>query len=271
MRDIAELYSRAAPIYAELGPPYFAYAGRRLVELARVQAGDAVLDVATGRGAVLLPAAQQVGPSGRVVGIDIAPGMVEHSRLSIADAGLAQASVEHMNAASLAFDAGVFTHALCSYAVFFFPDLAPVLGELRRVVRPGGTVGFAFSRGTDPRWTWYEELLRDRGALGGLRPSLGQPGIRQPRVLATALERAGFTDVVEIEETVELFYASPEAWWASLWAHGTRTPLEQLQPELLVRIETECLERARGLVQPEGIPERVVFAFILGRNQRADG
>jgi O-methyltransferase / aklanonic acid methyltransferase len=130
MDDVAGLYSRAAPIYSEQGPPYFAHAGQRLVGLTAVQSGDTVLDVATGRGAVLLPAARLVGTSGRVVGIDISPGMIEHTRRAIAREGLAQATVEHMDAASLAlFDSGVFSHALCSFAVFWFPDLAQVLGE----------------------------------------------------------------------------------------------------------------------------------------------
>jgi hypothetical protein len=56
--ETGSFYSRVAPRYAEEGPPYFARAGRRLVELTHVQPGDAVLDLGTGRGAVLLPAAR---------------------------------------------------------------------------------------------------------------------------------------------------------------------------------------------------------------------
>jgi ubiquinone/menaquinone biosynthesis C-methylase UbiE len=54
-RLVAALYDRVAPDYADLGPPLFAHAGRRLVEIAAVAPGDRVLDVATGRGAVLFP------------------------------------------------------------------------------------------------------------------------------------------------------------------------------------------------------------------------
>jgi len=227
VHHIAELYSRVAPLYAERGPPYFAYAGQRLVDLTGVQPGDTVLDLATGRGAVLLPAARRVGPSGRAVGVDIAPGMIEHTRRALARDGLANATVEQAEAADLGalFDAGTFSHALCSFAVFWFADLGRVLAELRRVVRPGGIVGFAFARGSDPRWRWYEELLRDRGAFEGLPGPVGTPGIRRPGVLIAELERAGFADGVEHEEEVELFYASPEAWWESLWVHGARRPL----------------------------------------------
>ena len=55
---------------------YHDHFGERLVELAGVGPGDAVLDVACGRGAVLVPAATRVGPVGRVVGVDLSPVMV---------------------------------------------------------------------------------------------------------------------------------------------------------------------------------------------------
>jgi len=63
----------------------FRYFGARLVEAAGVEPGDRVLDVATGRGAVLFPAAERVGPTGEVTGIDLSPEMV---RLTGADLAL---------------------------------------------------------------------------------------------------------------------------------------------------------------------------------------
>src|SRR5688500_2176491 len=82
--------------------------GRRLVEGVGVSAGDAVLDVATGRGAVLFPAAERVGPGGSVVGIDLAVGMVERTRAEIERRGVANASVRQMDAERLDFADGSF-------------------------------------------------------------------------------------------------------------------------------------------------------------------
>src|SRR5438067_13932721 len=70
-QELAALYSRVAPIYAEQGPPFFEHAGRRLVELAQVRPGDVVLDVATGRDAVLIPAARRAGRTGQVAGSEL--------------------------------------------------------------------------------------------------------------------------------------------------------------------------------------------------------
>ena len=70
------VFVRGARDYDRVGTPIFGRLGRRLVELAGVHAGDRVLDVATGRGAVLFAAAERAGERGRVVGVDLAEEMV---------------------------------------------------------------------------------------------------------------------------------------------------------------------------------------------------
>jgi O-methyltransferase/aklanonic acid methyltransferase len=257
---LAAFYSRVAPLYEAQGPPRFRAAGRRLVALAAVRAGDRVLDVATGRGAVLFAAAERVGPMGRVLGVDVAPGMVEHTRAAIAARHLGNADVQLMDAEQLDVEDRAFTHVLCSYAVFFFPDVGRVLAELWRVLVPGGTVGFAFERGGDPRWEWYEALLAEAGLLAGLPSMPGSDQVRRPG----ALEQAAFGQVQEHVEEVELYYAGADAWWASLWTHGSRRPLERLSAEQVADLRRVCVARAGQLAGPHGVPEVHRFVFVLG-------
>jgi ubiquinone/menaquinone biosynthesis C-methylase UbiE len=131
--ETASFYSRVASRYAEERPPYFAHAGRRLVEVAEVRPGDVVLDLGTGRGAVLLPAARQVGPSGRAIGIDVATEMLAYTRRTLEAEQLAHASVQLLDASALAFEPGQFTHGLSSFSVFFFTDLPAVLRNVRTI------------------------------------------------------------------------------------------------------------------------------------------
>jgi ubiquinone/menaquinone biosynthesis C-methylase UbiE len=91
-RRLAALYSSVASRYAELGPPLFAHAGQRLVEIAGVSPGHRVLDVATGRGAVLFPSADKVGRDGQATGIDLAEGMVQRTAAAISGRGLHNAA-----------------------------------------------------------------------------------------------------------------------------------------------------------------------------------
>src|SRR6188768_1235012 len=72
--QVASLFGGLAPEYDAGGN--FAHFGRRLVEIVGVEPGHRVLDVASGRGAVLFPAAERVGAAGEAVGVDLAEGMV---------------------------------------------------------------------------------------------------------------------------------------------------------------------------------------------------
>ncbi len=92
-QELADFFGRAAPTYGDVGPRFFSRFGRRLVEVARLPAGARVLDVATGMGAVLIPAAEAVGPQGQVVGIDLSPSMVEETRREIEKRALSNVSV----------------------------------------------------------------------------------------------------------------------------------------------------------------------------------
>jgi ubiquinone/menaquinone biosynthesis C-methylase UbiE len=260
---VAALYSRVAANYGQDGPPFFAHAGRRLVELAGVGPGDHVLDVATGRGAVLFPAADLVGPPGRVIGIDLAAGMVEQTHDDIARRGLRNVDVLRMDAEHLAFLPETFDQVLCSFAVFFFSDVSRVLTEFRRVLRPGGTVGFAFSRRSDPRWDWYEDLLKEFGALDGLPPFAGAPGIRAERALVAALGEAGFVDAREVVEATDFVIADAETWWSSLWTHGSRRPLEHLDGDTLARLREACFDHLQTFKEPSGLPVRETHVYVM--------
>ena len=141
---------RAKELFAPLGPTYDRYARllsfgqdprwRRFL-VSRVPAGrdDVVLDVATGTAAVAVELARSTGCS--VVGLDQSPEMLANARRRIERAGLA-ARVELVegSAARLPFEAETFDHLTFTYLLRYVADPAAVLGELVRVVRPGGTV-----------------------------------------------------------------------------------------------------------------------------------
>ena len=81
------LFNTIVSEYDQAGPGCFAHFGRRLIDAAGVAPGHAVLDIATGRGAVLFPAAERVGSTGHVIGIDLTDGMIDATNTEAARRG----------------------------------------------------------------------------------------------------------------------------------------------------------------------------------------
>jgi SAM-dependent methyltransferase len=110
-----------------------------LVALAAPQPGERVLDVACGPGVVARLAARAAAP-GRVIGLDINPGMLRVARSLPSEQPIfwQQGSALHLPFPDEAFDV-----VLCQQGVQFFPDRAAGLWEMRRVLVPGGRMAVA--------------------------------------------------------------------------------------------------------------------------------
>lgn len=126
------VFDRRAPEY-DAGPGCFAHFGERLVAAAALAPGQRVLDVATGRGALLFPAAETAGMGGMVVGVDLAGAMVRAVRDEALRRGL-RATFQIMDAEVLAVPDGLFDRVLCGFGLMFFPQPDRALAEARRVL-----------------------------------------------------------------------------------------------------------------------------------------
>ena len=115
----------------------------RLLELARVQSGHRVLDVATGIGEPAITAATRVGDTGRVVATDQAPEMLAIGRDRAEQMGLANVEFQEVDAETLDLPAQSFDAILCRCGLMFLPNLGQVLGQMRRLLVPGGWLAAA--------------------------------------------------------------------------------------------------------------------------------
>ena len=258
---LAGVFDRAAPTYDQVGDPYHEAFGRRLVERADPVEGASVLDVACGRGAVMFPAAQGVGPTGLVVGVDISSEMILLARSEIHRLGRANCRALVMDAEDLAFADDSFDVIFCAFGVFFLPDPDRAAAEFARVLKPGGTVRLSSWGDDDPRWDWEGDLI---AGLPVVRRSIAQP-FDSPGSLMHLLTGAGFEDVgVEIEER-DVAFADEAEWWAWKWSYSLRGLLEQLDDATLERFRADSFERMRSLKGMDGYPMRLRALFVAGR------
>lgn len=118
----------------------FAPVTRALVE--EVSGRQAVLDVATGPGEPALSIAATAG-TGKVVGIDPVPQMVAAARRAADRLGLRNAQFEVAFADRLPFPEDSFDAAVSRFGAMFFPSPLDAVGEILRVLKPGGKLAFA--------------------------------------------------------------------------------------------------------------------------------
>jgi ubiquinone/menaquinone biosynthesis C-methylase UbiE len=133
---VISVYDGAATTYNRVGPSFFLHFGKRLANGAGIVPESKVLDVATGTGAVLMPAAERVGAKGQVVGVDISSRMIDRARTAIRHGGLRNANVLVGDAERLPFQEGCFDYVLCSFAIFLFANLSGFISECHRSQRP---------------------------------------------------------------------------------------------------------------------------------------
>ena len=111
-----------------------------MLELASIQPGSRVLDVAAGTGDQTLMAARRVGPTGNVLTTDDSTSMLEVAAEAARKEGLTNVGTRVVDAENLALDGDSFDAVICRIALMLFPNPPKVLTEMRRVVTPGGKV-----------------------------------------------------------------------------------------------------------------------------------
>ncbi len=169
----------------------------QMLDAARIQPGQRILDIATGAGEPAVSAAERVGPGGYVLATDIAEGIVELALEVAQERGLKQIETRAMDGEKLDLPDASFDAVLCRLGLMYMPHPVTALREWRRALRAGGRVAVVvFS--TPDRNNWGAlpaSIIRRRAQLPP--PVPGQPGpfsLGAPGVLESVFRQAGFAD-----------------------------------------------------------------------------
>ncbi|MBW4095440.1 MAG: methyltransferase domain-containing protein [Acidobacteria bacterium] len=147
---------------------------QQVVDAAGLKKNDAVLDACCGTGTSATPAAHQVGPQGKVDGVDLAEGMLDVARAAAPD--LPQLSFHASDVVSFSRDYA-YDAALCCFGVFFFPQMNAGAQALVNKLRPGGTLALS---------TWHGRPFMEitRLALAAVKREGYRAGTVNPAVMA---------------------------------------------------------------------------------------
>jgi ubiquinone/menaquinone biosynthesis C-methylase UbiE len=187
-----------------------------IVQLAAARPGMQVLDLACGTGEPSISLASQVGPQGRVTGIDINSELLEVARDRAQQRSLTNIEFRQTDAHALPFPVESFDLVSSRFGVMFFEDIARSLGEARRVLRPTGRIALlAWGPFEQPYFLTTIAIVRRHVTASTLQPgTLNMFRFAQPGSLTGALTQAGFTRIEERTVTVPWSWPGPpeEVW-----------------------------------------------------------
>ena len=170
----------------------------RMLDLAGVDIGHRVLDVAAGTGEQTLLAAQRVGPTGAVLATDIAARMLALAEEVVARAGLGNVETRVLDARDLNLEPESFDAAIARLALMLVPERTRVMAGIRRALKPGKKFA-ALVIGTADECPLIALPVRIAGRHAGApRAPFGDPGLfalGDPVVLEAVYRDAGFRDV----------------------------------------------------------------------------
>ncbi len=247
----ADLFDRSADTYDAVGVEFFAPLATALVARAGLRPGMHVLDLGTGTGASLRAAADAVGPTGEVQGIDLAPAMVERAGRDMADLPYVSVSVgdaEHPPARGGGWDA-----AIAALLLFYLPDPVAAATRVREVLRPGGVLVASTFDGPDDRWKVVE------GAISPFWPPTdgpSHPSGSSPFASTAAFEEllraAGFVDVDTVVVEHVNVYRDADHWLEWTWSGGARGMWERVPAADLENAQAAARDVVSSLAEPDG-------------------
>jgi SAM-dependent methyltransferase len=248
MSSAAELWSGGK---YELVAPRFAEIHDELVETLAPLPGVRWLDVATGTGEV---AARAARAGADVVGLDIAPRLLEQARSKSVEVEWVEGDAQ-----ALPFPDGAFDIVSSSFGVIFAPDHEAVAGELARVCR--GRLGLTVWRANEGLHAIYSAFTGEE-PTGPTADDWGREG-RLDELLGGAFE-------LEFRERVwGLEAESPEQVWElmSIGAPPLKALIDSLDAERRAAFREAMVEYWSQFQGPQGVREPRHYLLVLGRRR----
>ncbi len=246
-QQVAALFDQVAPTYESVGIPWFTPIAQRLVDEMDPHIGARVLDIGCGHGVAIAALSAAVGRSGRVVGIDVSPKMLNRAKAGVSQRQLHNVDLYVMDAMAPDLPKSSFNYAIASLVAFFLPDPAIALRAWHDLLVPTGKLGLTTFAERDPEWLEVDSLftpylppgMLDARTSGGKGPFASDAGVK------SLVADAGFERVHTIHWDLPVTFQSAAQWRTWSMSHGQRA-LWQAVPE---GARDEIQRRAASILQ----------------------
>jgi ubiquinone/menaquinone biosynthesis C-methylase UbiE len=241
-RRAQETYDAAAEFFDEPALGFWDRFGRATVDRLQLRSGAIVLDACAGSGASALPAAERVGPSGKVVAVDLADKLLALARAKADRHGVGHLETRHGDIEALDYPPGAFDAVIIVFGVFFLPDMAAGTAALWRLVGAGGQLAVT---------TWGPRLFEPASsefwdAVNQVRPDLTRAynpwdALTEPDAVGALLAGAG-AEQVRVEAVAGSHtLRSPEDFWTIVLGSGFRATHDAMSVDERDAVRASCL------------------------------
>ncbi|UCB43891.1 MAG: class I SAM-dependent methyltransferase [Dehalococcoidales bacterium] len=262
-QNIEKVFDDNAKAYDRVGPAIYQHFGSRLVDWLSPEPGTKMLDIATGKGAVLLPAARLLKSNGHVTGIDLSAGLLQEADHSVHQEGLTNITLRKMDAEHLEFPDETFDCVTCAFSLFFFPHMEDALNEMYRVCKLGGRVAVTvFDQALPPFDPIFPVMLQQLGTYQG-EVRIPPHGMSfTPEEIETLLRQHGFHSIMTHGEKEDFIYTNEKDVWAFL---PLRLMLFGTDETTHAPFKHEFLTKLRPLFGPDGLHVSVAAIYAMGQ------
>jgi ubiquinone/menaquinone biosynthesis C-methylase UbiE len=237
-----ETYNAAADAFDEPALGFWDRFGRATVDRLELRPGAVVLDACAGSGASALPAAEVVGPSGKVVAVDLADNLLALARAKADRRGLRHLETRHGDIEALDYPPGTFDAVIIVFGIFFLPDMTAGTAALWRLVAPGGKLGVT---------TWGPRLFEPANsvfwdAVDEVRPDLTRAynpwdSLTEPDAVAALLAEAG-AEPGQVEAVAgSHILRTPDDFWTIVQGSGYRATHDAMSVDERHAVRASCL------------------------------
>jgi ubiquinone/menaquinone biosynthesis C-methylase UbiE len=241
-RKTTATYNAASDHFDDRPLGFWDRAGQYTVERLDLQPGMSVLDVGCGSGASALPAAEAVGASGQVIGIDLAQNLLTLGERKAQQKNLGNVQFRIEDMTNLTYPDEHFDVVISVFSIFFVKDMETQVAKLWRLVKPNGKLAIT---------TWASFLAPAyevwREAVKRVRPDLYSaynPWDRITKVEAVEklMRDAGIAQAEVVYGASTQALDSTEDFWTILLGNGTRATIEVMKPEEALEVKRQVLD-----------------------------